>query len=475
MKRIKLWLREFSLTQQLMVIVFIVVVSIAIIYLFPVTSNVNAFVNKTIYGQLSGVNQAVASGAANTNANFVVDSNFSIVRYNPVTNVASVFQGSQSDINEDLVLKIIHRVMKVSNNKGTILNTEVADQIKENNTSIYFVGQCESKYSCTITMVSNAYQEEYKSALVNSTILTIFSMTAMILVVLFLWVSNIIHPLVQMRRYVNGIRNGTPVDKRLLTLNRYDEIGDLANAIGEMKEYIDRQDEVKAEMVQNISHDLKTPIATIKSYAESIKDGIYPYGTLEESVDVIVEHASRLEKKVHSLLLMNRVEYLKDTAEPGETVDMNSIIERVSQQFTVVYPNIIWTVDADKSRFHGDSESWRIVIENLCENATRYAKTEIKITLKKGILAISNDGPRIDDSKLMTIFKPYEVGNKGQFGLGLSIVRKVCDTYGYNVSAENLSNGVVFKIQSNSKQKVSFFKKDTTDKKNSDKSKQEIS
>ena len=298
-------------------------------------------------------------------------------------------------------------------------------------------------------------------------------MTAMILVVLFLWVSNIIHPLAQMRKYVTGIRNGQPVDKHLLTLNRYDEIGDLANALGEMKEYIDRQDEVKAEMVQNISHDLKTPIATIKSYAESIKDGIYPYGTLEDSVDVIIEHASRLEKKVHSLLLMNRVEYLKDTAEQGETVEMHALIERVSEQLAIVYPNIDWAVEADQSKFHGDSESWRIVIENLCENATRYAKTQIKISLKRGVLAISNDGPRIDDDKLQTIFRPYEVGNKGQFGLGLSIVRKVCDTYGYNVCAENLSNGVVFKIQSKGKQKVSFFKKETNDKKNADKAKQD--
>ena len=48
-------------------------------------------------------------------------------------------------------------------------------------------------------------------------------------------------------------------------------------------------------MIHNISHDLKTPIATIKSYGESIKDGIYPYDTLEKSVDVIIENADRLE------------------------------------------------------------------------------------------------------------------------------------------------------------------------------------
>ena len=60
----------------------------------------------------------------------------------------------------------------------------------------------------------------------------------------------------------------------------------------------------------NVSHDLKTPIATIKSYGESIKDGVYPYDTLEKSVDVIIRNAERLEKKVYSLLYLNRVEYL---------------------------------------------------------------------------------------------------------------------------------------------------------------------
>ena len=58
-----------------------------------------------------------------------------------------------------------------------------------------------------------------------------------------------------------------------------------------------KQEKTKEDMIHNISHDLKTPIATIKSYGESIKDGIYPYDTLEKSVDVIIENAERLEKK----------------------------------------------------------------------------------------------------------------------------------------------------------------------------------
>lgn len=71
----------------------------------------------------------------------------------------------------------------------------------------------------------------------------------------------------------------------------------MAEAIVDMTDELSAQERIREEMIQNISHDLKTPIATIKSYSESIKDGIYPYDTLEKSVDVIIEHADRLERK----------------------------------------------------------------------------------------------------------------------------------------------------------------------------------
>ena len=106
-----------------------------------------------------------------------------------------------------------------------------------------------------------------------------------------------------------------------LHVNREDEIGEVADALVNMKDELTKQEKAKEEMIHNISHDLKTPIATIKSYAESIKDGIYPYGTMEKSVDVIIDNAQRLEDKVHNLLYLNRVEYL--TTSDAEVVVTN--------------------------------------------------------------------------------------------------------------------------------------------------------
>ena len=164
-------------------------------------------------------------------------------------------------------------------------------------------------------------------------------------------------------------------------------IGEVATALVDMTSELQKQQREKEEMVQNISHDLKTPIATIKSYGEAIKDGIYPYDTLEKSVDVIIEHADRLEKKVQSLILLNKVGYLQDEESKGARVDMNKVIDQVLLSLKMVRPEISLEKKAEKNVFfQGTEDSWRIVIENLMDNGLRYAQTHILVTLKQNEL-----------------------------------------------------------------------------------------
>ena len=113
-----------------------------------------------------------------------------------------------------------------------------------------------------------------------------------------------------------------------LYIQREDEIGVLSSSLIEMKEEIDRQNEIKEEMIHNISHDLKTPIALIQTYAQSIKDDIYPYGDKDSSVDVILENTDRLEKKVKSLLYLNRLDYISGQI-GDETCSMKELIEHI--------------------------------------------------------------------------------------------------------------------------------------------------
>ena len=293
-----------------------------------------------------------------------------------------------------------------------------------------------------ISLVSDAYRTEFRGALVSGVINLNLLVVSILFVILMLWVGSLIHPLNQIRNYIDRIRRDEKAD---LKIDRRDEIGEVADALMIMETELNKQKKIREEMIQNISHDLKTPIATIKSYGESIKDGIYPYETLEKSVDVIIEHADRLEKKVYSLIMFNKMGYLLDNDETS-FVEMKSVIEKVIMSLKVIRPEIVITTNIEDVNFHGEEEPWRIVVENLLDNAIRYAKSEIKIHLSGGELSISNDGAQMSKDRLDKLFRPYEQGSDGQFGLGLSIVHRVCTTYGYRVVAENLNEGVCFRI-----------------------------
>ncbi|WP_286638395.1 HAMP domain-containing sensor histidine kinase [Faecalibaculum rodentium] len=294
-----------------------------------------------------------------------------------------------------------------------------------------------------VTYMNDLYASQFRESLINSTVYVIIIVFFLMLMATLIWVFSIIRPLNQIRSYISQIKQGKDVD---LYINRGDEIGDLADELVTMKDELSRQDKAKEEMIHNISHDLKTPIATIKSYSESIKDGIYPYGDLDSSVDVILHNAQRLEEKVHNLLYLNRVEYLVSSDASGVVTNMKDVVEQVVLNSAVIRPEIEIITDVEEVFFDGLIEAWRVSIENIMENAFRYAKTYIKIQVRENDLRISNDGPKMPEDRIDTLFRPYEKGEGGRFGLGLSIVSKVTKANNYLVQGYNLDDGVCFRF-----------------------------
>ena len=90
---------------------------------------------------------------------------------------------------------------------------------------------------------------------------------------------------------------------------------------------------------------------------------------------------------------------------------------------------------------------WEAIIDNLLNNFMRYAKENIKITLKNGKITLYNDGNNIDPNILNDIFSPYKKGINGQFGYGLSIVKKTILLFGYEIIVHNEKKGISFIIK----------------------------
>lgn len=434
MKRFKIWLTNFTLIQQFLTIVFFTVAFLIFFVLAFLNRNIDTFVNDQMWQYLH-----------REQSEFLYDRNLNNDSNNVVNFVYNV--RSKRYLNA-IPREYTEIIVRINPNPSDVLYDSSFEY--DDDAIVYSIMPFEQDYRL-VSIVKNDYRNEFRTALVNGVVNITFYILGGLIALILLWVVSLIRPLNQIKTYINKVRNG---EKAELSIGRNDEIGEVAEAIVSMNTELSNQQHIRDEMIQNISHDLKTPIATIKSYSESIKDGIYPYDTLEKSVDVISENANRLEKKVYSLITYNKLGYLVDKDEGILNLEMAPIIEKAVLACQVIRNDVSFATELDsKVLFHGEEEPWRVVVENLLDNALRYAKRTVKITLSKDMLEVYNDGDCMDQDRLDKLFKPYEKGTGGKFGLGLSIVKKVCDTYGYAVNGENMSDGVIFRIYAVKKMK----------------------
>ena len=160
------------------------------------------------------------------------------------------------------------------------------------------------------------------------------------------------------------------------------------------------------------------------------------------------DKTDKLEQKVHSLLYLNKLTYLKDLEKSDEKINIRPIVESSVEKFKIQRPEVDFIVNASgKMIFNGTHDMWEAIIDNLLNNFVRYALKEIKITIKNNKITFYNDGPHIDTNILNNIFTPYKKGIKGQFGLGLSIVKKTLNLLGYEINVQNEKKGVSFIIK----------------------------
>ncbi len=257
--------------------------------------------------------------------------------------------------------------------------------------------------------------------------------------IIYLWSNNLANRIKKIQNHLLDL----PKNKYEIAYEdeARDEIGELSKSVELMRQEIYMNEKTKQEMLQNLSHDFKTPIAVIKSYAEAELDGMAD----EDTTKVILAQAEILRKKVNRLLQYNSLEYLQKDKE-FEDICMNELILEVVDNLKYqIKVDIEFDMESNVF-FQGYRENWFTVVENIMDNAKRYAKSKIKIVLKPDRLRIYNDGDNIDEAFLNSVFKPYEKGSKGQFGLGMSIVQKTVNFFGYNLDVTNHEVGVSFII-----------------------------
>ena len=307
----------------------------------------------------------------------------------------------------------------------------------------YYYYAIENERVKKIAITNDSYINKTKTEILGSIFPVVLGTCLLIGLILIAWSTIIVKKIEKLKDKVDNIDN--PDYNHKIDFEVDDEIKSLGLAIEDMRLSLINQEEYRNQMYQNISHDFKTPLTVIKSYIEAVEDGVEDEAT---ALNVIKEQTSKLEQKVHSLLYLNKLDYLKDSKNIELVpVDMEEIIKTEVEKFKFYRKELNFIVEYDKkSQFVGTVENWETILDNLLGNFIRYATTTIKITAKQNKLILYNDGDNISNDYLEGIFTPFRKGIKGQFGLGLSIVKKTLNIMNYDITINNEKKGVSFII-----------------------------
>ncbi len=308
---------------------------------------------------------------------------------------------------------------------------------------LYYYYRSFQENELRIAIANETYLSKVKNDFMVS-VMTIFLLSfALIAIIIFVWSSIIVKKISKLKSKIDNIDNDN--FNHNINFKSDDEIKALASSIEDMRISLKEEEEYKNNMYQNISHDFKTPLTVIKSYVEAVEDGVEEE---EKALSVIKEQTNKLEKKVYSLLYLNKLEYLKETKQDTyEIIDIKKVINDSIEKFKYQRKDVKISSNIDNSKFAGTYDLWETIIDNILNNFIRYADKEIKITVKNNKIILYNDGPNIDEELKQALFNPFKKGIKGQFGLGLSIVKKTLNLLNYDISIKNEKKGVSFIIK----------------------------
>ena len=243
------------------------------------------------------------------------------------------------------------------------------------------------------------------------------------------------------------------------------EIVSLTDSLNKMRLALREEEIRRSRFIMGLSHDLRTPIALIKGYAEAISDGMVDDSTMrEKSVEIIINKADQLNERIDEL-----IDFVKlDTNEWRQSLQSKNL-KKVLNEFCKRLPmdaqllNRTVEIDInlpDDFTVYMDESLFLRTLENLTNNAFRYTndngcvkiKSFIDEKTKFAVIIIKDDGQGINKKDLPFIFDTLYRGTNSRRedgkGLGLSIVKTVVDSHGWKLDVNTqVGKGSEFVLQ----------------------------
>lgn len=300
------------------------------------------------------------------------------------------------------------------------------------------------------------------------------SMTVMlsVLAALFIWVillyvvnqyafGRILAPFYDTVDRLELISSPSQVGEPFPEPNTY-EIRVLNNALNTMLTQIKSSFDDQRKFIQNASHELRTPLSIIRQKAEKmISDSENLDHNSVERLHEIQQTAVRLTRLSNALLLISRVE--NKQFEMDDEIEVTEVAAQVLKELEDFVEIKGLNIEADlnqKINLKGNKELIHSAIYNIIQNAIKFSQEggRIRISVTKNdsdkmVFSVNDDGPGIPEDLIDQVFDRFRKGNKlsgyssSSPGLGLSIVKSICELHGCDYKAENnIESGVTFSL-----------------------------
>ena len=233
------------------------------------------------------------------------------------------------------------------------------------------------------------------------------------------------------------------------------ELNALAEAFNAAQDQLEGQLERERAFTRGAAHELKTPLAIIRTHAEALGEDIAP-DKRGEYLNIILEESDRMGQLVGRLLELTRLE--SGVALNVAPLNLADVVREVWNPLALQLEQkeVSLSLELEEVWLEGDRERLKEAVGNLASNALRHVEKGkcIQVSLvKQGEqvrVSVYNDGPIIPDKDLPHLFEPFYRGDKsrsrdsGGTGLGLAIVRAAVSAHGGSCGVEQWAGGPCF-------------------------------
>lgn len=289
-----------------------------------------------------------------------------------------------------------------------------------------------------------------------------FALTAIIILTLVLWrfLSRLGANITKLKLFASRADHNESLETEDLIVFPDDELGEIAERIIKIYKRLQstrqEQDKLKRQLTQNIAHELKTPVASIQGYLETILDNPH---IDEETKKQFLKHSYAQSQRLTSLLQdISTLNRMDDAPEIKENVEVNisQMVEDISKETALQLEkhHMSFIINLPENIIvHGNKSLLYSVFRNLTDNAIAYAGNGTTITLdaiennKDWSFAFYDNGIGVANEHLSRIFERFYRVDKGRSrklggtGLGLAIVKNAVIIHGGTIQAKNLPTG----------------------------------